>query len=150
MEPTVDINRNFSAISPTAKWILLMKGHTNIPYARKTAELIQYPEKFVPDFERKDIGFWGRTAHFEARYWSINQLMKDLPIRNILELSAGFSFRGLDLVEKEEIFYIDTDLPDMIEQKRPIVQELLRHEPPLKGILELIPLNALDGQKFNE
>jgi len=46
-------NRNFNTISPSAKWILLMKGHTNIPFARQTAELISYPEKFNPDFTKK-------------------------------------------------------------------------------------------------
>ena len=32
-------NRNYNTISPSAKSILLMKGHTNIPFARQTAEL---------------------------------------------------------------------------------------------------------------
>ncbi|PWT73457.1 MAG: hypothetical protein C5B59_13440 [Bacteroidetes bacterium] len=150
MEQTVDINRNFDAISPTAKWILLMKGHTDIPFARQAAELIQYPEKFIPDFQKKDLGFWARTLHFEARYWSINQLLKDISVQNILELSAGFSFRGLDFATKENVYYIDTDLPDMIEQKQPMVLELMKSAGSLKGKLELLPLNALDGAKFNE
>jgi hypothetical protein len=42
MEQTI-INRDFSSVSPSAKWLLLMKGHTNIPYARETAELLEYP-----------------------------------------------------------------------------------------------------------
>src|SRR4051794_26847107 len=123
MEQTAP-DRNFNTISPSAKWILLMKGYTNIPFARRAAELIQYPEKFVPDYEKTDRGFWGRTLHFESRYWSIDQLLAELPVKNILELSAGFSFRGLDMVQQEDVYYIDTDLPDMIEKKKELIKAL--------------------------
>lgn len=104
--------RNYNTISPSGKWVLLMKGHTKIPYARQTAELLKYPEKFVPDFEKNDIVFWIRTSHFESRYLSIDQLLEDIPAHNIMELSSGFSFRGLDFTRRENVHYIDTDLPD--------------------------------------
>jgi hypothetical protein len=65
-------NRNFNTISPSAKSLLLMKGYTNIPFARQTAELLNYPEKYNPDFDKKDMTFWARTLHFESRYWSID------------------------------------------------------------------------------
>ena len=143
-------NRNFNTISPSAKWILLMKGHTNIPFAKRTAELIEYPEKFNADFENNNLSFWARILHFESRYWSIDQLLADLSIRNILELSSGFSFRGLDFVQRKEVYYIDTDLPDMIERKKEFVTALHTGDSDMKGKLELIPLNALDYNKFNE
>jgi hypothetical protein len=60
---------NFNTISPSAKSLLLMKGHTNIPFARQTAELIEYPEKYNPDFSNKGMTFWARVVHFENRYW---------------------------------------------------------------------------------
>lgn len=92
-------NRNFTTISPSAKSLLLMKGCTNIPFARQTAELIKLPERYNPDYDKKDTTFWARTLHFENRYWSIDNLLSDLAITNILELSSGFSFRGLDTVK---------------------------------------------------
>ena len=58
------INRNFSTISPSAKSLLLMKGYTDIPFARQTAELLTYPEKYQPDFDKNDMTFWARTLHF--------------------------------------------------------------------------------------
>jgi len=111
-------NRNFNTISPSAKSLLLMKGHTNIPFARQTAELIEYPEKYNLDFSNEDMTFWARVVHFENRYWSIDQLLTDLPIKNILELSSGFSFRGLETTKKKGFYYIDTDLPDVIATKK--------------------------------
>lgn len=144
------INHNFNSISPSAKSLLLMKGHTNIPFARQTAELIVFPEKYNPDFTKKDMTFWARTLHFENRYWSIDQLLSDLPVKNILELSSGFSFRGLETVKQKGFHYIDTDLPDVVEMKKKFITALKNDSINIKGKLELIPLNALDENQFHE
>lgn len=125
-----------------------MKGHTTIPFARQTAALIAHPSPFEPDFKRDDMRFWGRTFHFETRYRSIDKLLEGLPVDNVLELSAGFSFRGLDLVQRRPLHYIDTDLPDMIAKKKAIINVLDQEQKPRKGTLELLPLNALDEAAF--
>jgi O-methyltransferase involved in polyketide biosynthesis len=141
------VNRDFSTISPSAKSLLLMKGHTNIPFARETAELIEYPKEFHPDYGRRDVTFWARTLHFESRYCSIDQLLSDLPVRNILELSSGFSFRGLDVIIKKDAYYIDTDLAEVIDVKRNFV-DTLKSGKTTQGKLELLPLNALNEEQF--
>ncbi|HTR81515.1 MAG TPA: hypothetical protein VMM58_07775 [Bacteroidota bacterium] len=142
--------RNYNTISPSARSLLLMKGLTNIPFARKAAELIVAPNQYQPDFNNRDVGFWARVIHFEMRYWSIDQLLDGLPIKNILELSSGFSFRGLEKTRDEEIHYIDTDLPDVVAAKRNIIQSLELKDGGRHGKLELIPLNALDEKQFFE
>src|SRR5665213_2095041 len=110
-------NRNYNTISPSARTLLLMKGLTDIPFARQAAELMMKPAKYFPDFSNKQFGFWARVAHFENRYLSIGPLLSELPVKNILELSSGFSFRGLELVKEKNVHYIDTDLPEIIEKK---------------------------------
>jgi O-methyltransferase involved in polyketide biosynthesis len=141
--------KDYNSISPSAKSLLLMKGHTNIPYARQTAGLIQYPKDYKPDFKNRDMTFWARTMHFENRYWSIDQLLSDLPITNILELSSGFSFRGLDITRQNQSYYIDTDLPEVITTKKEFISTL-KNNNIHSGKLELLPLNALDEKQFNE
>jgi O-methyltransferase involved in polyketide biosynthesis len=148
MEPINLNNRNFNTISPSAKSLLLMKGHTEIPFARKTAELITSPEKYIPNFSNRDLTFWARTFHFESRYWSIDQLLEDLPITNILELSSGFSFRGLAKIKQKGVHYIDTDLPEVIETKKEFIDALQNDGFNPEGKLELLPLNALDKEQF--
>jgi hypothetical protein len=143
-------NRNFNTISPSAKWILLLKGHTNIPFARETAELIELPEKFTTNFDNNDLSFWARTLHFEYRYRSIDHLLADIPIKNILELSSGFSFRGLDLTRQKNVYYIDTDLPDMIDRKKELIKDLTGGDTEGKGKLEILPLNVLNEKQFYE
>jgi hypothetical protein len=182
--------RNYNTISPSARALLLLKSYTTIPYAHQAAQLIQYPEPYAPDFTNRPPGFWIRVAHFEARYWSIDQLLKDLlpppagpnsaggTSINILELSSGFSFRGLALAAERPVYYVDTDLPEVIETKRQLVSALsdapanLAASPPPEhpalsaakaaagtspnpipspsppGHYELRPLNALDETAF--
>jgi len=143
-------SRNYSTISPSAKVLLLMKGHTPLPFARQAAELIMQPQAYVPDYNRKDFGYWARVAHFESRYASIDQLLEDLPVKNILELSSGFSFRGLAAVQQKDVHYIDTDLPGIIEKKKEFVAALKGDGFIAKGKLEILPLNALDEERFTE
>jgi O-methyltransferase involved in polyketide biosynthesis len=142
--------RNFNSISPSAKSLLLLKGYTNIPFARQTAELLLAPEKYSPDFNKREMTFWARVFHFENRYWSIDSLLEDLQIKNILELSSGFSFRSLDTSSKKDFYYIDTDLPDVINLKKDFLTALKNENHDNEGQLEILPLNCLDEQQFHE
>jgi len=142
------MKRDFSTISPSAKSIIEMKAHTSIPFALEAAKLVALPSDFSPDYENNDRAFWGRVLHFEARDLSINQLLDDLDIGNILELSSGYSFRGLERSSKKGIFYIDTDLPELIAQKKEMLKNLDHDKG--SGVLELLPLNALDEMQFRE
>lgn len=126
-----------------------MKGMTSIPYARQAAELLMAPDEYRPDFNNRDVGFWARVVHFEMRYWSIDQLLEELPIKNVLELSSGFSFRGLERSTHDGVHYIDTDLGDVINTKKRIIQSLQPAGASRKGTLELLPLNALDEEQFS-
>jgi hypothetical protein len=127
-----------SAISPSAYTLLFMKRHTAIPYVREAAALVEGKLKqaqaagagpvHIPEFSSDPAGYGVFLLHFEDRYWSIDQLMADLPITNILELSSGFSFRGLDLSRHKPVYYIDTDLPGLIAVKQPLVDALLAGE----------------------
>lgn len=141
---------NFNSISPSAKVLLLMKGYTNIPFARQAAELISLPDTYVPDYDKTDLVFWLRLAHFESRYTSIDQLLSDLTLTNVLELSSGFSFRGLEAVKQQDVHYIDTDLSGIIEKKKEMVAAMQTTESNPIGKLELLPLNALDEKQFTE
>jgi O-methyltransferase involved in polyketide biosynthesis len=141
--------KDYTSISPSAKSLLLMKGYTNIPYAKETAALLQGPEVFDLSFDEKDFWFWIRVMHFENRYWTIDQLLKQTDAKNILELSSGYSFRGLDLCVKDKsIHYIDTDLPEVVAVKQDLINKL-KLDQQVQGNFELLPLNALDENDFD-
>ena len=142
--------RNFKTISPSAKSLILLKGYTNIPFARETAELLMSPDKYIPDFSNKEMTFWARVVHFENRYLSINKLLADLRVKNILELSSGYSFRSLEAAGRRGYYYIDTDLPEVIDIKKDFIKALENQSAPLSGKLELLSLNCLDEERFRE
>jgi O-methyltransferase involved in polyketide biosynthesis len=138
--------KDYSSISPSAKSLLLLKGYTGIPYAKETAALMQGAEVFDLDFGTKDFWFWLRVMHFELRYQSIDQLLRQAGNKNLLELSSGYSFRGLALCTADRsIHYIDTDLPEVVATKQNMMARLPIGQAPTQH-LELLPLNALDEQ----
>jgi O-methyltransferase involved in polyketide biosynthesis len=142
--------KDFTSISPSAKSLLMMKGYTDIPYAKQMAALMQGSEVFDLNFNDKDFWFWIRVMHFENRYWSIDQLLKQTGNKNILELSSGYSLRGLGLcVNDNSIHYIDTDLPEIIAMKQDMIAQLQLNKD-VKGVFELQALNAMDLSAFNQ
>jgi O-methyltransferase involved in polyketide biosynthesis len=88
--------------------------------------------------------------HLESRYWSIDQLLNDLTIKNILELSSGYSFRSLKYAMQKGVHYIDTDLHDVISTKKEFFNSLTKDGFNINGKLELLPLNAFDDNNFHE
>jgi len=150
MEHMPQEQKDFSSISPSAKSLLMMKGYTNIPYAKETAALMQGAEIFDLSFDDKDFWFWIRVMHFENRYWSIDQLLRQTGSTNILEISSGYSLRGLDLCVRDgHVHYIDTDLPDVVEFKKGMIAKL-HLDNNVSGKFEILPLNAMDATVFHE
>jgi O-methyltransferase involved in polyketide biosynthesis len=109
-----------------------------------------HPKKYIADIAAMDFPFKARLMHFESRYRSIDQLLADLPVKNVLELSSGFSFRGLDLIKQKEVHYIDTDLPEIIDIKKNFINAFTAGGFEPRGKLQTLPLNALDEQQFDE
>jgi hypothetical protein len=144
-----------STISPSAYALLKMKSTTGIPYAREAAALLESAASANLDSTADPVEYWTRVMHFESRYWSINQLLADQTPTNILEISSGFSFRGLDLSNKKPVYYIDTDLPNIITGKQKFIDAFTAESAaaasaaPL-GHYELQPLNVLDPVAFEE
>jgi len=149
MEQLVN-KRDFSTVSPSAKWMILLKGHTDIPYAREVAELLEAPDLYAPVFTKRDFTFWASTLGLERRYKSIDQLLDELTIKNILEFSSGYSFRSLAYSGRNGIHYIDTDLPEIIASKKEFLSGLKKGSSDQDGKLELLPLNVLDKNAFSE
>ncbi|HMF34482.1 MAG TPA: hypothetical protein VKK79_23875 [Candidatus Lokiarchaeia archaeon] len=143
---------NFDSISPSAKSLLLTKALTTIPFAKEAARLIwgenslQYGQKRL-----SSKGFFLRLVHFESRYWSIDAALSEIGLKNILEFSSGFSFRGLSMCQDPEVYYVDTDLPQIMEVKKILVQELGARfcDYPVDHLF-LRELNVLDEDAFTE
>jgi O-methyltransferase involved in polyketide biosynthesis len=143
--------RDYSSISPSAKTLLLLKGFTDIPFIADAVELIWGSSAITAlDNRIRDEVFLKRLLHFELRYKSIDHLLETLGGHNILEISSGFSFRGLHrAVNNPAVTYIDTDLSEVIETKKQLTEQLIAQQNlSLKGALLTLPMNALDEANF--
>jgi O-methyltransferase involved in polyketide biosynthesis len=145
------MSRNYDSISPSALSLLKMKGHTSIPFAKEAAILLEkHGVASLPENLKEEFYYWMRVFHFELRYTSINDLLLDIHPENILELSSGYSFRGLDYCINHEAHYIDTDLPEVVDLKLKLQQELISEKTTFRGKLETLALNALDEDAFDK
>lgn len=145
--------RDYSSISPSAKSLLLMKGLTDIPFIADAAKLVWGDDIANTTANwKKNETYIKRLLHFESRYISINNLLDALGGRHILEISSGFSFRGLDMaLNHPDVFYIDTDLPEVTEMKADLTAQLISQQNlQLKGQLQTTSMNALDQDIFTD
>jgi hypothetical protein len=143
--------RDYSSISPSAKSLLLTKALTTVPFMSDAAKLIYGNDALTHLINGNfDDVFLKRLVHFESRYLSLDSLLFASGMLNVLEISSGFSFRGLDLVLRHpNIYYLDTDLQGVIEIKKDLVDQLIVEEKLfLKGKLKTETLNALDESIF--
>ena len=143
--------RNFNTISPSALSLIGLKAHTQIPFARETASYLSdsLQEIAKHNGEIDKATFFKLLVHFENRYRTVDHVLSNLNVNNILEISSGYSFRGLNLCYQRAVHFIDTDLPEVISTKRKITETLISDQSEqLKGTLNLHPLNALDKTGF--
>ena len=140
----------FDSISPSALSLLETRAFTSIPFAKESFQIISQSHSSESTSQSQlPVGVLFRIIHFESRYRSIDQGLRDLGITNILEFSSGFSFRGLDFCKNPTIQFIDSDLPAIIETKKKILLELTKNYCDYQPHnLLLKPMNALDEKDF--
>ncbi|WP_313092536.1 hypothetical protein [Chryseobacterium flavum] len=135
-------------VTDTARELLLFKSETTtIPYAKEVAN---YFGICVPQELRSDFGFWASVLHFEMRYLSLDFFLEKNDSPAVLELSSGFSLRGLEYVRKNPgKMYFDTDLQSIINVKMDILQHL---DTPLPNTLKFQELDVfkLDNNRIEE
>jgi O-methyltransferase involved in polyketide biosynthesis len=136
--------RDYSTISPSAKALLLVKAHTTLPYAREVAKAL-FGDAAV-DAASSDPAAELRQMHFELRARSLDDALGAIGANRVLEIAAGLSFRGLAMAVRENVVYVDTDLPEIASIKADLVAGL--HSGPLAGSLRIQALDALDAESF--
>jgi len=146
-------SKDYNSISPTADYLVRLKALTHIPFAKEAAAILAqqtpWPEPtLAAEGHRKDL--FKRLIHFENRYWTVDRLLRRTRPQRILEISSGYSFRGLGWCFEQPVHFIDTDLPDLVTAKSRLIPELVAEQAVgMKGKFELLPLNVMDTGSFN-
>jgi hypothetical protein len=141
------VDMKYTSITPSAIALIKLKSYTQIPFAKKAAALLG-EDSLGRDIKQGSPEFFRRLIHFENRYWTIDKLLTKVNPKNILEFSSGYSFRGLDMCLKQNINFIDTDLPAVISDKQKMIKTFMVDSGAIKGHLQLLPLNVLNKDEF--
>jgi O-methyltransferase involved in polyketide biosynthesis len=145
-----DFTRSDSSV--TSRFGAYMRLFTDIPYAADIAEIIHARTAFETflrpyNLTPEDLHFY--APYFEARHKSIGAMIQRLNPRQVLEIGASLSPRGMTLSAQPHIFYVETDLEEMIGEKRALIAALhRRHRLPARNNLRVVPADALDRDQL--
>ena len=120
---------NFAKIGFTAKLTAYMRQFTDIPFAPDVANLVR-AGKALEDLLRNhalkpgDLHWYAPI--FEARHKSIGAMIRRARAKQVLELAAGLSPRGLALTADPKLRYVETDLPVSIAEKKALLAAISR------------------------
>lgn len=107
-----------------------LRSFSNIPYSMEMANAV--------DAKRAVEIYWkGRTKievvapYMEARYKALDALVKRSGVKQVLELAAGWSPRGMIMaLGNPQASYIETDQsPEELDKKREIISQLIGNVP---------------------
>ena len=124
----------------------MVRAQTDIPFAREAAVLLFGEAAVVA--AASDPGLDVRKRHFLLRAESLDEALAAERPSLVLELAAGYSFRGLATAAREAVVYVDTNLAEVAATKADLVSRL--HPGPLRGSLAVRALDALDPLAFRE
>jgi O-methyltransferase involved in polyketide biosynthesis len=131
----------YDGIIPTGWLTCYGRSFSNIPYAQEMFEELEAIRRQSSDAdvleEMKDTKL---GPHFEARHKLINKLIHQTGIKQIIEVAAGLSTRGLELGSDSSVTYVEVDLPAMVADKVKIIDSLIT-----KGIVNRAPNLHVEG-----
>jgi len=124
-ETHTPLKTTYDGVVPTGWLTAYGRTFTDIPYSQAMfdeLEAIRTNSSSAPILEEmKDTKL---APQFEARHKLLNKLVKESGIKQVLEIAAGLSTRGIELTTDELIQYVEVDLPTMMADKRKILADL--------------------------
>jgi len=140
----------YERISPTAWISAYQRTPSNIPFSQEIfIELQEIIKQTGSRAEIEDLEKLMKINEMawilEARFKIVNHLLKTHRISQIIEVAAGVSPRGLEMVKDPSVEYVEVDLPGALQEKKGIVEKLIA-----KSIVSKKPnLHLEEGNALN-
>ncbi|HTY12128.1 MAG TPA: class I SAM-dependent methyltransferase [Bacteroidota bacterium] len=144
--------QSFEKVSLTAVFVAYWRQYTDIQFAQDVADLIRANEKvehFLRSHQitRKEVRWYAPL--FEIRHKSIQEAIRLKGMTQVLEVASGLSFRGLSMAQHPGMKYVETDLKDLTNEKRAIVDALKKkYSLTVDGNFSLAAANALNAAEL--
>mgnify|MGYP000397860026 CR=1 FL=1 len=133
-------DKEYEEISPTAIVTSYPRIFTDIPYEKEIYN-------WLNNHCNQEVALYKNMApEMEARYKLINKLLNKYGIKQVLELAAGYSSRGL-IYSKKEYNYVELDLKSVSKNKKEMLQSIEKNIP---KSLNIISGNALKKDDFKK
>jgi O-methyltransferase involved in polyketide biosynthesis len=145
-EPIIPNESLHEIAGPTALMVAHRRTFTDIPYSQAIfTELEKLRQSQGVKFIPAELMTSKIAPQIEARYKLINRYIQESGVKQIFEIAAGFSPRGLNMTDNPDIEYVESDLLGMSSQKKVIVETLISKSIiNNKPNLHLETANALD------
>lgn len=148
------MDKEYSKISPTAVFCARMRAKQNVPFAKEIVELIdtKYSKLIedLPDYGETLSSKPNFIPFIEGRYYSLNDVLKEIKNTFIVELASGLSPRSLEFLNKENIIYLETELKGLINLKEKIIKEIIKKHNLNEQNLFFMSINPLEKEDMNK
>jgi O-methyltransferase involved in polyketide biosynthesis len=138
----------FAKIGLTAKLTAYLQQFTDIPFAQDVANLVRAKKAFahlLRNYNLRPDDLNGYAPIFEARYKSIGAMIRRTGVRQILELAAGFSSRGLAMTADAGLRYVEIDREEIAAEKVALISAISRRHRLLpRDNLRVLAANILE------
>ena len=137
------------SVGPTAWGIAYRRAQCDIPFAKDILQelaKVMTPEekaKMKTLVSEKDQAL---TPQFEARYKLLNRLLQGTGIRQVIELAAGITARGIEMAQDPDVTFVEVELPGIIRQKKQIIDSLVAES----KISQPTNLQLVSGSALND
>ncbi len=133
-------DKEYEEISPTAIVTSYPRTFTDIPYEK---EIYDWLENHC---EEPTTLYKNLAPELEARYKQINKLLDESGIKQVIEIAAGYSSRGL-IYSQKGYNYIEMDLEGVSKNKKDLLNTINSNIP---SNLKIVTGNALSKDDFNK
>ncbi len=129
---------NFESISPTAILTAYPRQFTDIPYEK---QIYEWLNKNCINSDIKLNKFL--APEIESRYKLTNKILDNLGIKQVVEIAAGYSSRGI-IYAQRGYEYIEMDLEEVAKNKIKLLKDITN----IPNTLHIISGNALNYADF--
>jgi len=126
-------DKDYEEISSTAIVTSYPRIFTDIPYEKEIYECLEKNSHELVTLNKK------LAPEIEARYKLANQILDKYNIKQVFELAAGYTSRGL-IYSKKGYNYVEMDLDGVSQKKCDIIKSIVKEIP---ETLHIISGNAL-------
>lgn len=119
---------DYAKIGPTAWYVASERALSDIGYAKEIYKDIgHYIDSATPEEVAylKDAVTNNIAPMFEARYKLTDKIINQSGIKQVLEIASGLTPRGLAYTDNPDFVFVETDLPEIIQEKQEIVKRII-------------------------